>query len=357
MRWKMVATVATAAALLFTVGCGGNTGGAGDAGNNTGSTTGENNSAPAGEKVYKIGISQIVEHPSLDATREGFIAGLKDSGLEEGKNLEIDYSNAQNDNSTNATIAQNFKVDNKDLVLGIATNSAIALAQAIKDKPVIFTAVTDPVGAGLVSDPSKPGGNVTGVSDTHPDEIQVLMDFIAANFPDVKTVGTVINEGEQNAVVSIERAQAALDKHGIAMQKAAVTNSSEVQQGAQSLAGRVDAIYIPKDNTVVSAFEAVVGVANANKIPLFVGDIDSVKRGAFATFGYEYYDIGYTTGKMAADILLNGKNPGDVPVGFPEHLDLYYSAPAAEAQGIEVTQAIKDLISNEEIQVITEVQQ
>jgi len=336
MKWKSISIVLAAATLTFAVGCA-----------NQGS----------GEKVYQIGISQIVEHPSLDATREGFIAGLKDAGLVDGENVKIDYSNAQNDMTTNATIAQNFKADKKDLVLGIATPSAVALADAIDDAPVIFTAVTDPIVAGLLENPEKPGGNVTGVSDTHPDEIAKLMDFIASNFPNVKTIGTVVNQAEPNAVVSIERAQAALDAHGVKIEIAAVTNSSEVKQAAESLVGRVDAIYIPKDNTVVSAFEAVVGVANDNKIPLFAGDIDSVKRGAFATFGYEYYDIGYTTGKMAADILLNGKNPGDVAVGFPEKLDLYYSEPAAAAQGVEVTDAIRELIADEAVQVIKEVQQ
>ncbi|HZG56969.1 ABC transporter substrate-binding protein [Paenibacillus sp.] len=337
MKRKTTAVwLAAVAALALVTGCGG--------GNTSGS----------GGKVYKIGISQIVEHPSLDATREGFLAALKDAGLVEGENLEVDYSNAQGDNSTNATIAQNFKADKKDLVLGIATPSAVALADAIEDAPVIFTAVTDPVGSGLVENPEKPGGNVTGISDTHPEEIEKLMEFIATQFPNVKTVGTVINEGEQNAVVSIERAQAALDKHNVKIEKAAVTNSSEVKQAAESLVGRVDAIYVPKDNTVVSAFEAVVGVANDNDLPLFVGDIDSVKRGAFATYGYEYYDIGYTTGKMAADILLNGKKPGDVPVGFPEKLDLYYSEASAAAQGIEITQVMKDLITDEATQVIKE---
>ena len=343
MKRTALAMLTIASTLVFAA-CGSSTGSV--------ETTGSGESAGSTEKVYNIGISQIVEHPSLDATREGFLAGLKDSGLVEGENLVVDYSNAQGDNSTNATIAQNFKADKKDLVLGIATPSAVALADAIDDAPVIFTAVTDPVSAGLLEDPTKPGGNVTGISDTHPDEIAKLMEFIAEHFPNVKTLGTVINEGEPNSVVSIERAQAALDQHGITIEKAAVTNSSEVLQAAESLVGRVDAIYVPKDNTVVSAFEAVVGVANDNKLPLFAGDIDSVKRGAFATFGYEYYDIGYTTGKLAADILLNGKNPGDVPVGYPEFLDLYYSEPAAAAQGIEVTQAIRDLITDEAVQVV-----
>jgi putative ABC transport system substrate-binding protein len=137
-----------------------------------------------------------------------------------------------------------------------------------------------------------------------------------------------------------------LAKYNIKLVKTAVTNSSEVKQAAESLVGRVDAIYIPKDNTVVSSFEAVVQVSEKNKLPLFVGDIDSVKRGGFATFGYEYYDLGYTTGKMAVDILKNGKKPADIPVGFPEKLDLYMNLKAAKNQGIDVTQAMKDMVKD-----------
>ena len=328
MKWKALTSALAAAAFLFTVGCA------------------ANQNAASGEKVYKIGISQIVEHPSLDAARQGFLAALADNGLVEGKNLNVDYQTAQGDNSTNVTIAQNFKADGKDLVLGIATPSAIALADQIKDKPVIFTAVTEPADVG-VTNPEKPGGNLTGVSDTHPEEIQKLMEFIAAHFPNVKKIGTVINQGEPNSVISIERAKEALSAHGITIEVKAITNSSEVLQAAESLVGNVDAIFIPKDNTVVSALDAVVGVANKEKLPLFAGDIDSVQAGAFATFGYKYYDIGYTTGKLAADILLNGKKPGDIPVGYPEQLDLYINETAAAAQGIEITQAIRDLIVDE----------
>lgn len=328
MKWKALTSAITVAALLLTVGCG------------------ANQNASSGGKSYKIGISQIIEHPSLDATRQGFLAALADNGLVDGQNLQVDYQTPQGDNTTNVTIAQNFKADGKDLVLGIATPSAIALADQIKDKPVIFTAVTDPADVG-VTDVEKPGGNLTGVSDTHPEEIQKLMDFIATHFPNVKILGTVINTGEPNSNISIERAKEALAAQGVTIEVAAVTNSSEVLQAAQSLVGKADAIFIPKDNTVVSALEAVVGVANKEKLPLFAADIDSVERGAFATFGYKYYDIGYTTGKLAADILLNGINPGDIPVGYPEQLDLYINETAAAAQGIEITQAMRDLIVDE----------
>lgn len=299
--------------------------------------------SPAAGKTYKIGISQIVEHPSLDATRKGFLAALKDAGLVEKQNLEVDVQIAQGDPNNNTTIAQKFAGDKKDLVLGIATPSAQALVQTVKDTPILFTAVTDPVGAKLVKALDKPESNVTGVMDTHPDEITKLMDFIAKEFPKIKTVGAVANEGEQNSQIAVKRAEEALAKHGIKLVRAAVANSSEVKQATESLVGKVDAIYVNKDNTVVAAFESVVQVTDKNKIPLFAGDIDSVKRGAFATFGYEYYDIGYTTGKMAAEILKNGKKPSDIKVAFPEKLDLYMSQKAAKNQGIEMTDALKKL--------------
>lgn len=304
---------------------------------------------PAAGKTYKIGISQIVEHPALDATREGFLAALKDAGLVDKQNLQVDLQIAQGDPNNNTTIAQKFAGDKKDLVLGIATASAQALAQSVKDTPILFTAVTDPVGAKLVKALDKPEANITGVMDTHPDEISKLMDFIAKEFPKIKTVGAVANEGEQNSQIAVKRAEEALAKHGIKLVRAAVANGSEVKQAAESLVGKVDAIYINKDNTVVAALESVVQVADKNKIPLFAGDIDSVKRGAFATYGYEYYDIGYTTGKMAADVLKNGKKPSDIKVAYPEKLDLYMNLKAAKNQGLEVTDALKKLTDKKNI--------
>lgn len=340
---KVLALVAVAA-LTVAVGCGQK-----NAGNDsTQGAGGGDGGAAAEEKTYKIGISQIVEHPSLDAAQQGFLAALKDNGLIEGENLEVKVGIAQGDMTNNTTIAQGFKNDKVDLALGISTQSAQAIANEIEDAPVLFTAITDPVGAGLVENPEAPGGNITGVSDTHPDEIPKLMEFIGTQFPNVKTLGTIINEGEQNSVVSIEMAQKALEPYGIKIEKVTVTSSADVKQAAESLIGRADAIYIPKDNTVVTSLEAVIGVANDNKLPLFAGDVDSVNRGSLATYGYQYYDIGYTTGKIAADILLNGKKPGEIAVKFPEQLDLYMNETAAGKQGVEITQAMKDLIGNEE---------
>lgn len=285
------------------------------------------------EKVVKIGISQLVEHPSLDAAREGFLAALKDAGYVEGKNLKINYQNAQGDMNTNMSIAKKLVGEKDDLILAIATSSAQAVAKSTKDIPVLFTAITDPVGAGLVKSLDKPGGNVTGTSDTHPEAIKKTIAAIKTFVPGAKKVGIIYNSGEPNAVVNVKNAKAALKAEGLEPVEAAITTSSEVKQAAESMVGRVDTLYIPKDNTVVSALESVIDVANSRKIPTFVGEGDSVKRGTFASYGFDYHDLGYTTGKMAVEIL-KGKKPSDIPVGFPENLQLFINKKAAQQEGI-----------------------
>ncbi|SDD42457.1 putative ABC transport system substrate-binding protein [Paenibacillus sp. UNCCL117] len=305
----------------------------------TGGSTG--GSAPAGDKkVVKVGISQIVEHPSLNATREGFLAALKDGGYIDKDTMQLDYQNAQGDSTTNLTIGQKFAADKKDLVFAIATPSAQAVVQNVKDTPVLFGAVTDPVSAKLVAQLDKPGGNVTGAADTHPDATPKLMDFIASEFPKVKTVGVVVNEGEPNAAFMVKTAETALAKHNIKVVKASVSNASEVKQAAESLVGRADAIFITLDNTVVSAVESIIKVANDKKIPFFSSDRDTVEKGAVATFGFKYYDHGYQAGKMAVEIL-KGAKPGDMKVTYPDKLDLIMNADAAKAQGVEITESMK----------------
>lgn len=305
------------------------------------------------EKTVKIGISQIVEHPSLNATREGFLAALKDAGYIEKQNLEVDYQNAQGDATNNLTIAQKFAADKKDLVVAIATPSAQAIVQNVKDTPILFTAITDPVSAKLVTNLEKPGGNVTGAADTHPNAVPLLMDFIASDFPKVKTVGIITNEGEPNSAFMVKTAQDALAKHGIKVVKAAVTNSSEVKQAAESLVGRVDAIYITLDNTVVSAVESIIKVANEQKIPFFSADRDTVEKGAIATYGFKYYDHGYQAGQMAVDILKNGKKPGDIKVSYPDKLDLIINLDAAKAQGVEVTESMKSKVKDQKTNLLS----
>jgi putative tryptophan/tyrosine transport system substrate-binding protein len=324
----------SAVALLAVAGCG--------AKEETGSSS----------KNYSIAISQYVEHPSLDATREGFLAALKDAGIVEGDNLKVDFKNAQADPANNLSIAQEIATKKYDLVLGIATPSALSLAQNVKEMPVLFAAVTDPLKANIVSSLDKPGGNVSGASDTNPEAITQLMDFIATNFTNVKTVGVVINEGEENAVIMTDLAEKALAAHNIKLVRAAVANTSEVKQAAESLVGRADAIYITLDNTVVTGVDSIIQVANDKHLPFFSSDRDTVEKGAFATVGFKYYDHGYQVGQMAVDILKNGKKPADMKVTVPDKLDLILNLKAAAAQGITVTDAMKNEVKDKDNNII-----
>ncbi len=356
MKKKFMATLAlSTAALLAIAGCGSKENNSGKGAAAPSATPAASSSAasePAANVSYKIAISQIVEHPSLDATRQGFLAALKDAGIEEGKNLKVDLNIAQGDPGNNQSIAQKIAAGKNDLVLGIATPSAVSLAQNVKNAPVLFAAVTDPLGDKIVANLDKPGGNISGASDTNPVQIQKLMDFIAANFPNVKTVGVVINEGESNAVTMTKIAQEALAAHNIKLIKAAAANSSEVKQAAESLVGRADAIYITLDNTVVEAVESIIQVANKNKIPFFSADRDTVEKGAFATVGFKYYDHGYQVGQMAVEVLKNGAKIGDLPVTVPDKLDFILNLKAAEAQGITVTDAMKAAVQDQANDII-----
>ncbi|MDQ0193183.1 ABC transporter substrate-binding protein [Paenibacillus wynnii] len=337
---------------LIAAGCGNNNSAANT---NTGTGTNAGNAAAgnAEAKSYKIAISQYVEHPALDATREGILAALKDAGIVEGENLKVDFENAQADATNNLSIAQKIAADDNDLVLAIATPSAQAVVQSMKnDTPILFAAVTDPLDAKIVTDLEHPGGNVSGASDTNPEAITRLMDYIAANFPKVKRLGLVINEGEQNAVIMADLAKKALDKHGIELVKAAITNTSEVKQAAESLIGRADALYITLDNTVVSGVDTIIQTANDNKMPFFASDRDTVEKGAFATVGFKYYDHGYQVGQMAVEILKNGKKVGDLKVTMQEKLDLILNLKAAAAQGIEVTDAMKADVADQTNNII-----
>lgn len=357
MKKKIWAPLMLAVAMLAATACGKSNDNNGSNASASASPSGSaqasaSASAPADSKTYSIAISQILEHPSLDATRQGFLAALKDAGIEEGKNLTVDYNNAQNDLSNNTAIAQKIASKKYDLVLAIATPSAQAVVQNVKNSPILFAAVTDPIDAKVVSDLNHPGGNVSGASDTNPAAITQLMDFIASDFPNVKTVGVVINEGEQNAVVMTKKAEDALAAHGIKLVKAPVSNTSEVKQATQSLVGKADAIYITLDNTVVGAADTIIQIANENKIPFFSSDRDTVEKGAFATVGFKYYDHGYQVGQMAVDVLKNGKSVGDMPVKMQEKLDLILNLKAAAAQGITVTDDMKSKVQDPDNDII-----
>ncbi|OAT72055.1 ABC transporter substrate-binding protein [Parageobacillus thermoglucosidasius] len=283
------------------------------------------------EKTYRIGVTQFVEHPSLDAALEGFKQALKDKGL----SVSYDVQNAQGDMNNNQTIANNFVSDQVDLIFANSTPSAQAALNATKDIPIVFTSVTDPVGAQLVQSMEKPGGNVTGTTDTHPDAIPKTVQFID-KYVKGNRVGMIYNSGEQNSVAQVETVKKAMKGTDLKIAPVSVSTSAEVKQAAESLVGKVDCIYIITDNTVVSALESVIKVASDHDIPLFVGELDSVKRGGFAAYGFDYYDIGYEAGEMAAQILKDGKKPADLPVQYPKKLKLLINKKAAKDMGIEL---------------------
>ena len=281
-------------------------------------------------KAYKIGITQIVTHPALDAAVAGFKAALLEKGY---TNVSYDMQNAEGDMATTASIAQKFAGDNLDLILGVATPTTQAVVKADKTTPIVFTAVTDPVGAGLVKDPKAPEANVTGVSDLQP--VEPILQLAKQFNPDAKSVGIVYNAGESNSVYIVDAAKKAAATMGLEIVEATASNSSEVQAAAKSLIGRVDAIAVIGDNTAVTALEAIVKVCNENKIPLLAGDTDSVKRGAAAGYGFDYKDLGMQAGYQAAKILA-GTPIKDIPVEYAANLQLSINEKAATAQGVTI---------------------
>lgn len=286
--------------------------------------------ADGDDEVYKIGATQIVEHPSLDAAYEGFKEAIEDADL----NVEFDFKSAQNDQNNVKPISDGFVADDVDLIFANSTPSALGALQATSEIPIVFTSVTDAVDAKLVSSMEEPDGNITGVVDLHPDAIQSTVEFIAEYFPNA-SVGTVYNAGEQNAVRQVETVKEAAEGTGLTIEERTVANTSEVQQAATTLAGDIDLFYIITDNTVVSALDSIVGVANDQEIPLIVGEPDSLAKGGFATFGIDYQTIGYRTGEIAVEILTEGKSPNEFPVEYPPEIQLFINKQAAEEQGVE----------------------
>lgn len=292
--------------------------------------------APSGGEGFSIGITQITTHPSLDAAREGFKKAFEDAGLE----VKFDEQNAQGDQATATSIASKFAGADLDLVLAIATPSAQAAAQAITGTPILFTAVTDPVSAQLVDSLDKPGSNVTGTTDMNPvaDQISLVKQFA----PGAKTVGIIYSSGEVNSEVQVELAKEAAGKEGLEVVETTVTNSSEVQQAAQDLASKVHAIYVPTDNTVVSAFASVVQSAEDAKIPLIAGEGDSVANGGLATYGIDYFELGRQTGEMAIKILTEGADPASLPVESQSEYQLTVNTTTLKAIGLEMPTALAD---------------
>ncbi len=284
-------------------------------------------------QTYTISVNQFVEHPALDAVLKGFQANLKDN------NVEVKYyiHNAQANMGTASQIARLMIGEKPDLLVAIATPSAQAVAQAnnkaLKDmkRPFLFTAVTDPVAAGLVKDINKPGALTTGVSDLLPlaEHIEMVMTYK----PGIKKLGLLYNAGEANSKANLAGIKELGKAMGFEVVEATASKTADVFQAAKSLVGRVDAIFIPTDNTIVSALESVIKIGVQNKLPVFCADVDSVKRGAIAAMGFDYYKHGYQTGVMAQRIL-GGESPANIPVEFQEKLELHINKTYSEKMGL-----------------------
>jgi len=286
-----------------------------------------------------ISVSQFVEHPALDAVLLGFQDYLKEKGIE----VKYNIHNAQANMGTATQIAQQMIGEKADLLVAIATPSAqtcvqsLSKAPAYLKRPLLFTAVTDPVAAGLVKDLQQPDPGITGVSDLLPIEEHIKM--VLSYKSGIKKLGLLYNAGEANSKATIASIKALRDKLGFETVEATASKTADVYQATKSLVGRVDAIFIPTDNTIISALESVIKVGVQNKLPIFAADVDSVKRGAVAAMGFDYYKHGYQTGAIAERIL-KGEKPETIPVQFQEDLQLHINAKYSEQMGVTPPEAL-----------------
>ncbi|MCA6104276.1 ABC transporter substrate-binding protein [Bradyrhizobium australafricanum] len=285
-----------------------------------------------------IGLTYIVEHPAIDAVREGIIDGLKSAGYEDGKTAKIVIRSAQGNMATQAQIANEFSGLDLDISIAISTPSAQALKNSLKGKPLIFAAVTDPVGAGLVPSMAKPGGNVTGTSDQQP--YPPILELIRKLAPGARKIGVIFNPGEANSVSQVESLKVAAKASQLEIVESPAAQSALVGDAARSLVGRTDAILLPTDSTVVSVVESVVTVGKTARLPVFACDTGSVERGALAALGFNYYELGKLTAQMAGKVL-KGMNPGEIPAQVPGSQDLYLNASSAKAMGVDVPAEIR----------------
>ena len=294
-------------------------------------------SLPVRAENVTVAVTAIVEHPALDAARDGVRDALAAAGYKDGENLKFIYESAQGNPATAAQIARQFVGEGPNVIVPISTPSAQAVVSSTRDIPVVFTAVSDPLAAQLVKDMEKPGGNVTGLSDMSP--VGEHLALIKEILPEVKTIGYLYNSGEANSVALLAVLKTEAEKAGLTVIESAATKSAEVQGAARALVGRADAIYVPTDNTIISALEGAVAVAEEGKLPLFTADTDSVSRGSLAALGFNYYDVGKQTGEVVVRIL-KGENPGDIAVKIAAGSDLVVNKAAAAKMGVTLPEGV-----------------
>lgn len=323
---KVISLAAAFAVMTAATGCGTGTAPAAD----------DQGNAPAADnggsdKVYNIGICQLVEHPALDAATDGFIAALTEK-LGEG-NVKFDRQNAQNEATNCTTICNNFVAGGTDLILANATGALQAASSATSDIPIIGTSITDYATALGISDwTGSTGTNITGTSDLAPIDQQEKM--LVEMFPDAKQVGIIYCSAEANSKYQANLFETALQADGIAFKEYSAADSNEIQAVVAAAAGECDVLYVPTDNTLANAAETIKNAVVPAGIPLIAGEEGICKGCGVATLSISYYDIGYTAGEMAYDILVNGKNPGEMDIQFAPQVEKKYNAEICETLGI-----------------------
>lgn len=292
------------------------------------------------ERLPTVGVLQFVSHPALDQIYEGIQAGLKEEGYEDGKNMTIAFQNGQADQSKLATMSQQLIQEKKsDVLIGIATPAAQALANTTSDVPIVLGAITDPVSAGLVKNDQKPGGNITGVSDKSPVDAQ--FDLLTEILPKSKKVGILYASSEENSKYQVEEAKKIGESKGLTVKAFAVPSSNEIAQTVQVMASEVDTIYIPTDNTIANAMQTVVNEANKTKTPIIPSVDTMVEQGGLATVGINQFDLGVQTGKMAAKILSGESKPATTPIYTFKTGDIIINQKQADKFGISIPESIK----------------
>lgn len=299
------------------------------------------NAADGEKKVYTIGISQFAEHGSLDNCREGFLQGLKEEGLEEGKNLKIDYKNAAADMGTAGQIADAFVSEKADLICAVATPSAQSSYRAAMSKkiPVIYTACTDPVAAELAKKDETPVGEVTG-TDKLPVEAQLQM--IRAMLPQAQTIGIMYTTSEVNSISAIREYEQLAGKYGFTIETSGITTTADVSLAADKLLEKADCLTNLTDNTVVNSLPTILQKANDKKIPVFGSEIEQVKTGCLAAEGIEYVSLGKQTGKMAAKVLKGEMKASEIKFETISESSFYLNTAVADKLGIAVSDKEKE---------------
>lgn len=280
----------------------------------------------------KVGIIQYVEHPSLDTIRENIISELAAQGYVDGETVTIVYKNGQGDTNNLKTISQSLEAEGCDVIIAIATPAAQAAAK-VKDIPLIFAAVTDPISAGLVESMDRPGGNITGTSDAV--SAGKIMELAQKMVPEMKTVGALYSSSEVNSLSVVNDLKEYATANGLTVIEKQIMNTSELQQAAQSLDGKADIVFSPIDNNVASAISSAVKVFNTAKIPYFVSADSMVKDGGLATYGISYVELGQKTGAMAADVL-GGADTATMPVQVMSEVKVYINKKTADAIGLQI---------------------